>query len=182
MSKNMISTKKIIWILVNLLGGTAVIGSYVYGFLSRANAAQVLWGGVPVGLRPLYTTCMFVAAAGFFALAYFVFRLDTRETRVAGRFGFGIFTILYLLVLVPSACWMPLTLTAIEQSSAVLILMVRLVLALVAVGSLGLMLAVLKTRPRTSTLRYILAVAGSAALCLQTVILDAILWSIYFHG
>jgi len=175
-------TNKIIWILINLLGGTSVIGSYVYGFLTHSNASQALWGGVPAGLRPMYTACMFVAAAGYFALAYFVFRLSPRETKVFDRFGFEIFNILYLLVLVPSALWMPLTLPAIERSSAMLVWIIRLDLVLVAAGSLGLLLAVLNTRPRPSTPRYILAIVGSAALCLQTVILDAIVWSIYFHG
>ena len=42
---------------------------------------QILWGGVPAGLRPIYTICMFVAAVGYFALAYFVFRLDLPETK-----------------------------------------------------------------------------------------------------
>jgi hypothetical protein len=55
-------------------------------------------------------------------------------------------------------------------------------LVTVAAGSLGLLLAVLNTWPRPSTPGYILGIVGSAALCLQTVILDAIVWSIYFHG
>jgi hypothetical protein len=173
--------KKLFWMVINLLGGAAVIGSYIYGFLTHPNASQVLWSGVPAGLRPLYTTCMLVAAAGYFALAYFVLRLDPRETTVFDRFGFGIFNLLYLLVLVPSALWMPLTFLAIERSSAILVWMVRLDLALVAAGSIGLLLAVLNTRPRPTFLRYILAMVGSAALCLQTVILDAIVWSIYFQ-
>jgi hypothetical protein len=174
--------KKATCALVNLLGGTAVIGSYVYGFLTHPNASQVLWGGVPPELRPVYTACMFQAAAGYFALAYFVLRLDTQGTTVFGRFGFGVYSFLYVLVLVPSALWMSLTLLAIEHSSALWIGVVRLDLALVAVGSLGLLLAVLTTRPRPSAARYVLALAGSAALCLQTVVLDAVVWSFFFHG
>lgn len=175
-------SKKITWLIINLLGGAAVIGSYIYGFLTHPNASQILWGGVPIGLRPMYTACMFVAAAGYFALAYFVIRLDLQETKVFGRFGFEIFNFLYLLVLIPSALWMPLALPAIDLSSVILIWIVRLDLALVAAGSLGLLLAVLNTRPRPSTPRFILAVLGSAVLCFQTVVLDAIVWSIYFHG
>ncbi len=174
-------TKKIIWILIILLGGCAVIGSYIHGFLTHSNAPRILWGGVPAGLRTLYTTCMLVAAAGYFALVNFVVRLDPRETTVFGRFGFGIFNILFLFVLVPSALWMPLTFLTIERSSATLAWIVRLDLALVAAGSAGLLLAALNTRPHPSGAGYILAIVGSAALCLQTVILDAIVWSIYFR-
>lgn len=175
-------TKKIIWIMINLLGGTFVIGSYVYGFLTHSNASQILWGSVPLGLRPMYTACMLLAAVGYFTLAYYVFYLDPLKTKVFNRFGFEVFILLYLLVLVPSGLWMPLTLLAIERSSAALIWLVKLDLALVAAGSLGLLLAVLTVRPRLSTRRYILALAGSAVLCLQTVILDAVVWSLYFHG
>lgn len=173
---------KTIWILINLLGGAAVIGSYLYGFLTRSNASQVLWGDVPAGLKPFYIACMFVAAAGYLVLTYSVFRLDSRETRVGDRSGFDVYNILYLLVLVPSALWLPLTFQAIERSSYILRWMVRLDLVLVAIGSLGLLFAVLATRPRPPTPRYIPAVVGSVALCLQTVILDAIVWSFYFHG
>lgn len=175
-------SKKIKWMMINLLGGATVIGSYIYGFLTHSNASQILWGSVPAGLRPIYTACMLAAAAGYFALAYFVFRLDILETRVFDRFGFEIFNFLYLLVLVPSALWMPLTLSAIERSSVILIWVVKLDLALVAAGSLGLLLAVVTTKPRPSTTRYILAILGSAVLCLQTVVLDAIVWSFYFYG
>lgn len=174
--------KKAVWALINLLGGTAVIGSYAYGFITHPDASQVLWGGVPTGLRPLYTACMFAAAAGYLAVAYFVLRLDTQETTVFGRFGFGVISFLYILVLVPSALWMSLTQLAIEHASALWIGVVRLDLALVAAGSLGLLLAVLTTRPRPSAARYVLALAGSGALCLQTVVLDAVVWSFFFHG
>jgi len=172
--------RKTIWLLINLFGGAAVIGSYLYGFLTQPNAAQVLWGGVPEGLRPLYTVCMFVAAAGYFLLGYYVFRLNPTLTRVADRFSFGVFNILYLFLLIPSALWMPLTLLAAGNTSVLLTWIIRLDLVLVAFGSLGLLLAVLFSKPRPSSRGYILAVAGSAALCFQTVILDAIIWSLYF--
>lgn len=174
--------KKIIWVLINLFGGSTVIGSYAYGFISHPNAFRNLWGGVPVNLQPLYTVFMFVAAAGYFAIANFILRLKPDETTIFNRFGFGVFNFLYILVLVPSALWMSLTQLAIEHSSAINLLIMRFDLALVAAGSLGLLIAVLTTQPRPSTFRYFLAVAGSAALCFQTVILDAVVWSIFFHG
>src|SRR5512135_2386275 len=109
--------KKRLLLLINLLGGFAVLGSYAVG-LTHPNATQILWGGVPEVIRPFYTAGMLAAAAGYFAFTYFIFfRLNPSDTRVAGRFGFGLFSVLYTAVLIPSALWMPLTFLAVEQSS-----------------------------------------------------------------
>jgi hypothetical protein len=95
-----------------------VIGSYAWGFLTHSNAGQALWGGVPGSIRPFYTANMLLAAAGYFALTYFVlFRLDPTITRVLGRFPFDLFNVLYAVILISSGLWMPLTLFALEGSS-----------------------------------------------------------------
>ena len=110
--------KKRLMIFIILLGGTAVLGSYGSGFLSHPGAADVLWGGVPRSYRPYYTIGMFLAATGYFAFTYFIlFRLNTKNTRVYGRFGFGMFNTLYAAILIPSALWLPITFLAVEQSS-----------------------------------------------------------------
>jgi hypothetical protein len=49
---------------LNVIGGTAVLASYVVGL--GAVPGDALWGGVPESLRPLYTVNMFLAAAGYF--------------------------------------------------------------------------------------------------------------------
>jgi hypothetical protein len=175
-----VHTKKIWLLIINILGGIAVLGSYVYGFQSRPDAANVLWGGVPESLRPLYTANMFLAAAGYFAFSLYLLRLNPDETRVAGRFGYGIYNILYAAILIPSALWMPLTLLAIEQSSPGWVWLVRLDLAAVAFASLGLLIALLKVSPRPFTWHHRIAVVGALFFCLQTVLLDAIVWVSYF--
>jgi hypothetical protein len=57
-------------IFIILSGGLAVLGSYVYGFVSYPGAADILWGGVPQGIRPVYTANMFLAATSFFVFTY----------------------------------------------------------------------------------------------------------------
>lgn len=175
------TNKKTAWLIINLLGGAAVLGSYVYGFLSRPEAPQVLWGGVPEWMRPVYTAWMLAAAAGYLIVAYFLVRNDFQEIKLFSRFDYRILNVLYLLILVPSAFWMPLSLVAIEHTWPGYVWLVRLDLGLVAAGSLGLLLAVINLEPRISTGWRVAAILGSAALSLQTVILDAIVWSIYFR-
>jgi hypothetical protein len=141
----------------------------------------VLWGGVPENIRPFYTANMFVAAAGYFAFVFFtLFRLSPTEARVFGRFGFGLFNFIYAAILLPSALWMPLSLLAVETASPALVWVVRLVLAVVALASLGLFISLLVVKPAQPRWAQTLAVIGSIAFCVQTVLLDAIIWGALF--
>ena len=49
-------------IVLNLVGGIAVLASYAWGIGGHPDARNALWGGVPDSLRPLYTVSMFSAA------------------------------------------------------------------------------------------------------------------------
>jgi hypothetical protein len=174
--------KKWLMLFINGIGGIAVLGSYVWGFQTYPNAGDVLWGGVPESIRPFYTANMFVAAAGYFAFIYFtLFRLSPANTRVFDRYGFGLFNALYAAILLPSALWMPLSLLAVEQASPALAWLVRLDLAVVGLASLGLIFALLKVEPRQPRWAHVLAVAGSVGFCIQTVLLDAIIWAALFQ-
>jgi hypothetical protein len=164
---------------INVLGGLAVLGSYALG-LSAETGGGAVWGDVPQALRPLYTVSMLTAAAGYFAFSYLVFyRLDPRTARVGG-FGYGAFHVLYLAILAPSALWMPLTVEMLASPGPVLWLAIRTVLALVGLGSLGLVVALLRVRPRPAGRAYALALAGAVAFSIQTALLDAIVWPYYF--
>jgi hypothetical protein len=165
----------------NALGGAAVLASYAHGLWAHPASRGAVWGDVPDALRPVYTVTMLLAAVGYLAFTYFVlFRLDPRRTQVAGRFGYGAFIILYALILIPSALWMPLTFAMLEQPGAALWVAIRAVLALVGLGSVGLLAALLTVHPRSPHVAHRLAVAGAVALVLQTAVLDALVWPAFF--
>jgi len=169
------------WLLwLNLLGGAAVLGSYAWGLAAHPATRGQLWGGVPESLRPLYTASMLLAAVGYFAFSYFVFfRLDPNRDGV-GRFGFGVFHALYALILLPSALWLPLTFAMLDAPSAALWVGIRTVLALVALGSLGLVAALAVASPVEAPVARAIALAGALAFSLQTALLDALVWPAYF--
>jgi hypothetical protein len=140
-----------------------------------------LWGGVPSSLLPLYGVSMLLATAGYFAFTYFlVFRLDPEEARIANQFSYGLFNGLYVLILVPSALWLPLTWLMLEQPGTALWIAIRLVLAIVGLAALGMLGALCTLRPRQPAWTYWLAVAGTIPFCVQTAVLDAIVWPAYF--
>lgn len=169
--------RSLLWI--NVLGGTAVLASYVWG-LAQPEVAAGLWGGVPEALRPVYTINMFLAAAGYFLFSqYVLLRLEPDRTLIAGRFGYGGFLALYALVLFPSALWLPLTAWLLAAPSVPLWWLVRFDLALVGLGSLGLVVALLSLGPQRPSGRG-LALLGLLPFVLQTAVLDAVVWPAFF--
>lgn len=169
-------------IVIILVGGLAVLGSYVYGILSVPDAGDILWGGVSKNIRPFYTVGMLLGALGFFAYTYFiVFCLDPREVQICHRYEYGIFSILYIAILVPSALWLPLSYLAVQTQDSALILAVRFDLILVGIASICLLLTLWFIEPRQPVWAHSLALLGCIFFCIQTVILDAIVWGSYFQ-
>ena len=162
---------------LNALGGFAVLASYVWG-LAQPAVAGGLWGGVPEGLRPLYTVSMFTAAAGYFPFThYLVLRLDPDRASL-GTVGYGGLLFFYALILIPSALWLPLTARMLRAPSEALWWTIRIDLFAVAAGSLGVLWACAAATPRQPG--QALAIAGALVFCLQTVVLDALVWPWFF--
>ena len=87
---------------------------------------------------------MALATVGYFAFTFFLlFRADPGRVRIAQRFGYGLFSWLYMMILAPSALWLPLTSAMVQQPDGFLWLAVRLVLLTVGFGSVALLLALL---------------------------------------
>jgi hypothetical protein len=155
--------------VLQLLGGPAVLGSYVYGFAHWPDAVSAMWGGVPEAIRPLYTGWMFVAATGYLVFSALFFLRPEPPPRA---------NFFYALVLVGSALWMPAT--KLHLDGALPFALVWLDLLGVALGSLGLLAAVAALAPRPPGWLRPLALAGAAGFCVQTVLLDAIVWPLLF--
>jgi hypothetical protein len=167
--------------VINVVGGTVVLGSYAYGLATHPDTAGAVWGGVPEWLKPYYTASMLSAAAGYFLFSYFLFfRVDSTAARVASRFDFDLFNFLYLFILVPSAMWMPLTFRMIEAPNPALWATIRIVLGIVGVASVALIVSLLLLNRRQPAWAYVLGIVGSLAFAVQTALLDAIVWPAYF--
>ena len=170
------ATHQIILLVINIIGGAAVIGSYIYGLNAQADGANILWGGVPASVRPVYFVSMILSALGYFAFLYYLlFRVDPSAINLE----FSLFYVIFLVILIPSAFWMPLTNIYVDNPGTGMWIAIRAVLALVGLGSIALVwsLLVLQT---THGVSYWLAVAGSAYFSFHTAILDAIVWAALF--
>jgi len=171
----------IILLAINIIGGVAVIGSYIFGLNAQTGGANVLWGGVPGNIRPVYGVSMIIAALGYFAFMYYIlFRITPSEVSIAGTFNFSLFYVIFLFILIPSALWMPLTKAYVNNPSTVIWIWIRIVLILVGLASIALIWALLSLQTKTPNVSYWLAVAGSGYFAFHTAILDAIVWASLF--
>ena len=75
---------------------------------------------------------------------------------------------------------MPLTNLYVANPSTAMWVGVRTVLALVGIGSIALVWALLSLQAKVPGISYWLAVAGSAYFAFHTAVLDAIVWAALF--
>jgi hypothetical protein len=169
------------WLAINVVGGAAVLGSYVHGIATHPETRNALWGSIPDELKAVYNVTMWLAAAGYFLFSYyFLFRTDASEVLFGKRFGFGLVNALYTLVMVASALWMPMTFAYLEEPSSVLWVAVRLDLFAAGAGSIGLMIALFVMNPRAQGVAGVLALLGLLLFSLQTAFLDPLVWPQFF--
>jgi hypothetical protein len=170
----MFSPKTII-LIINLVGGIAVIGSYILGLAGKANGANTLWGGTPAGIKPLYTISMIISALGYFAfISYMLFKLDVSAVNLGLLYG------AFLGILVASAFWMPLTNLYVKNPAVILWLGIRLVLVIVGLASILLAAIIVSLHTKETGTVYWLAVAGSVYFAFHTAVLDMLLWPVFF--
>jgi hypothetical protein len=176
-----IPIEKIYLLIINVLGGIAVLGSYAYGINTHPDAGKILWGNVPLQLKTFYNISMLSAAAGYFLFTYFImFSLNPGDVKIAGRLSYNFFLWIYAVILIFSAFWMPLTFYMNDNPSMFIWILIRIVLLTVGFGSLFLFAALIYVEPQMQLWPHRAALVGAAAFCLQTAILDALVWTYYY--
>lgn len=172
----------VILLIINVIGGVAVIGSYIFGLSGQSGGANVLWGGIPANIRPVYLVSMIISALAYFAFIYYLFfRLTPGDVMIAGRFNYSLFYAIFILMLIPSAFWMPLTNLYAANPSTGLWIAVRTVLIVVGLASIALCWAILSIQTKIPGISYWLAVVGSGYFAFHTMVIDGIIWAALFR-
>ena len=172
------NVESIILLVIIVAGGIAVLGSYVLGLRGASDGAASLWGGVSQRLRPVYVVSMLLSAIGFLAVLYYLFfEADPQEIAIGGQPGFTLLYPIFVLILAPSALWMPLTKLYVQSPKTGLWIAVRSVLFIVGLASIALAWALFALEPAGSSVAYWFAVAGSLYFAFHTFVLDALVWA-----
>jgi hypothetical protein len=172
---------EIVLLVINIVGGAAVIGSYVLGLRGESRGANALWGGVPARIRPLYTVSMLLSAIGYLAVLYFLFfSADPDKVKIAGGAGYVLFIPIIVLMLFPSAVWMPLSNRYVDKPETGTWIAIRLVLFIVGLASIALAWALFALEP-SGGVAYWFAVVGACYFAFHTFVLDAVIWAALFR-
>jgi hypothetical protein len=165
------------FLLLNAVGGVAVLGSYVLWLGTPAHDGQALWGTLGSGARTLYTVSMFTASAGYFA---FLNDLLRHELVRLSESQYAWLQTIFCLILFPSALWMPLTYLYLGAPSAAAWWAMRATLFVVAGASFALVAFLLGLRDTSAPRAHRAAIVGSLAFAFQTGVLDPFVWPLFF--
>lgn len=189
-ARTSVTSGRAAFVALNVVGGSAVLASYVLWLGNPSNDAGALWGTIGGAGRALYTVSMLAAAAGYFAFAPFLlFRadrtplvLDAGVLATSPRHGarppltFHRVNLLLTLVLLPSALWMPLAFEYLDAPSPGLWIAMRTGLLITGLASAGIVHAVWCAGDGSHARARRLALAGALAFTFQTLVLDALVW------
>jgi hypothetical protein len=176
------STPQLMLLVVMLMGGLGVIGSYAQGLISHPGSIKVLWGKISGPFRTIYFISMLLSALGYFAFAYYLlFRVDPATALVTDTLGFEVFFAAITGMLLFSSLWMPFTYSYVDKPNKGTWLMIRVVLFLVALSSCALVWALLSLHDKTPPGPYWVAVVGAGYFALHTTMLDAFLWPVLYR-
>jgi hypothetical protein len=174
------NTNQKIFLAINIIGGICVILSYYLGF-KAGKGVEALWGGVPVNFRTVYTVSMLVCAVSYFVFfGYIITGLGGDLFKPSYLLGETLYLVLFILILAPSALWMPLVNVMVANPGTLVWVGIRVVLAVVALASLGVFLSLLTISPRPTGALYYSALIGMLWFTIHTGLLDAILWPYFW--
>ena len=164
-----------IFLVVNLLGGIAVIGGYIACLTAYPQHGEALWGGVQGGLRIIFIVSMLLAASGYLAFCFYVTRLDG----LAGNHEASVHlwaTGISSVFLLSAALWMPATISFVHLGATIfwVVAVTSLWVTAASLVALTTIFAWNSELP-TSLGRYV-AILGIAYISFHCLVLDALIW------
>jgi hypothetical protein len=175
------SSAQFMLLVVMLMGGIGVIGSYVQGFVAHPGSVSVLWGKISGKFRTVYFISMLLSAVGYFAFAYFLlFGVKSADVKIGSSLGFEAFFAAITGMLLFSSLWMPLVYSWVASPNKGTWVMIRGVLFLVALSSCALVWALLSLQTKEPSFPYWLAVVGAGYFAFHTTVLDAFIWPLKY--
>jgi hypothetical protein len=180
MENRMLARQKLVYLAINVVGGLAVLGSYAYGFIQDPDLVQQLWGDVPQALLGLYNINMLLASTGYLLMLSYILTCLPADCRSdSGGLVFERLNYLTGLILFCSALWMPLSFALLDTPNLDLWWCIRAVLFGTGASALVCAYQVHKYAEKRGLFLKI-ALCAYFFFCVQTALLDALIWPYYF--
>jgi len=173
-------TNVLVFFLINLIGGLAVLGSYVVGLYLYPDFRNALWGGVSGSWKTLFTISMFFAAARYLVFCYSM--TISHGADKSSFLGAHTFSILAAVFLVSASIWMPATLKYLVTNDN--LWWILSVISLWTTAASLCLLAVffgLCKYEGMGTLQFSLTLAGIIWITVHCLVFDAIIWVAKFQ-
>ena len=164
-------------LIINFIGGIAVLGGYVVALINHPHTRNDLWGGVPESLRPWITSFMFVSAFGYCtAMYYLVFKdgmqLDFLRGKVSENFFLGV----VIIFLVSASMWIHTTFAYMHSPSKLLWSFVQAELWITGLSIFFLFFIILTASGVKNHYLHFASLVGLGAITFHCLFLDAFLW------
>jgi len=162
------------FVLVNILGGIAVLSSYAICLTLYPDFRGTLWGGVEGSWKNFFTVSMLPAVIGYIAFCFFVISKSTDVfPNVIGTYTLGIICAVFLI---SATFWMPTTIAYIKTQQPLWWGGTVTSLWITALSLISLTLIVSYTQINVSLFHKYLALTGLTYITLHCLVLDAIIW------
>ena len=170
------------FVIVNVVGGTAVLGSYVLCLLGFPEHREALWGGIDGRTRLIFTLSMVLAAGGYLTFCYMVVFDDFGLVLFSGAQAFNTAIILVVLFLISSSLWMPFTILYLNTGERVFWILCVAMLWVTALSLLTLLFSIIiDNSAQVSMIVKLSSILGLGWLTLHCLVLDALIWVIRFN-
>ena len=173
-----------IFLVINIIGGVLVLGSYLVCFIQFPEERTNLWGEVPKKTQQKIVPFMLLAAAGYLITGWWFWQIvEPNSVSFPGGFSYVGVIAFFAILLALSTAWMPVSILAIKKRSNIWKNITIGILAGVSIASCFILFLVCTATVETNgiSLGQVLAIVGWSFLCFQTVFLDGILWVLKFH-
>lgn len=171
------------FLLINSIGGLAVLGSYAAGLGFFPEYRDGLWGGVRGTWKTALTTSMLFATAGYLVFCYFALFRESDYLFRANIFAeIPAVNLLIVIFLSSAALWMPTLITYFLTGNGLwwfLTLISLWITAIALVTLTGIVSS--SSHDSIANIDWIAPTIGLSVITAHCLIADAIIWVFLFH-
>ena len=171
------------FILVNVIGGISVLGTYVIGITLFPEHRDDLWGGVQGKLRNVFVFSMLIAAAGYLTFAYVsIFQEGISSDKIGVADRSFLIILISGIFLFSASLWMPTLLAYILSDNNLWWIGSITSLWVTAISLLGLSVIVgFSPIFGLSSISKYLSLIGLVYITFHCLIIDGFIWVLLFH-